>query len=59
MCIFILKVELKKGDISLEPNVWQGQSTIVSRLEEDIEDLQMQVTKDLHMVIMYIRMCIP
>ena len=59
MCIFILKVELKKGDISLEPNVWQGQSTIVSRLEEDIEDLQMQVTKDLHMVIMYIHMCIP
>ena len=47
MCIHLyLKVELKEGDISLESNVWQGQCSMVSRLE-DIEDLQMQVNKNL------------
>ena len=55
MCIYILKVEpkkgeLEKGDISLESSVWQGQSSIVSRLEENIEDLEMQVDKSLHVV---------
>ena len=58
MCI-LLKVELKEGDITLEPNVWQGRSNIVSELEEDIEDLQEKVNKDLiclctYVVIMYV-----
>ena len=53
MCI-LLKVELKEGDIALEPNVWQGRSNIVSELEEDIEDLQEKVNKDLICLYMWL-----